>query len=136
MGLLHMRPPFVLCFAVCIWSIPLPSSGQSSDLAPASQSVAPAILTLDSGRKSSPAGKNWSDWYELGTGKAPEGYTLDKAEFWLTGDRRCGESAECREVVKSDQEVLWQFRLQGKKPDGLSKVAFSEGHLRVIYRAQ
>lgn len=45
---------------------------------PPSQSVALAIVIADSGVKSSGAGNNWSDWYQLGTGKAPQGTPLRK----------------------------------------------------------
>lgn len=109
-------------------------NSQEQKLVPPSESVAPAIVTADSGMKSSGVGKNWSDWYPLGTGKAPAGYTVWKAEFWLTGDRTCGDSAECREVERSDQRVLWEFRLRGNDTDQLAKVATSEAHIRVTYR--
>jgi len=109
-------------------------NSQEQRLVPPSQSVAPAIVTADSGLKSSGIGKNWSDWYTLGTGKAPQGYTVWKTEFWLTGDRSCGDSAECREVERSDQRVLWEFRLQGNERDDSAKVAISEAHIRVTYR--
>lgn len=109
-------------------------NSQEQKLGPPSQSVAPAIVSANSGVKSSGIGKNWSDWYPLGTGKAPQGYTVWKAEFWLTGDRRCGDLAECREVERSDQRVLWEFRLQGNDTDDLAKVATSQAHIRVTYR--
>ena len=73
---------------------------------------------------------------KLGTGKASRGYTVVKTEFWLSGDRECGELAECREIERSDQQVLWEFRFQGNDTDGVAKVATSEGHLRVTYRAR
>lgn len=107
---------------------------QEPRLVPPSQSVAPAIVTADSGVKFSGAGRDWSDWYQLGTGKAPQGYTVIKTEFWLTGDRRCGELAECREVQRNDQQVLWEFRLRGNYTDGAAKVATSEAHIRVTYQ--
>ena len=112
------------------------SAAQEPNLVPPSQSVAPAIITAESGIKASGAGKNWSPWYQLAAGKAPSGYTVSKAEFWLTGDRSCGEFAECREVQRSDQQVLWEFRLQGNESSGVPKVVFSEGHIRVTYRPQ
>jgi hypothetical protein len=129
-------PLLPLFFVLCVSALQERLTAQEPSLAPPSQSVAPAIITADSGRKTSGAGKNWSDWYQLGTGKAPKGYTVSKSEFWLTGDRKCGEFAECREVQRSDEQVLWEFRLQGNETDGLPKVAFSEGHIRVIYRSR
>jgi hypothetical protein len=110
------------------------SLAQERVFLPPSQDVAPAIITADSGIKTSAAGRRWSDWYRLGVGKAPNGYTLQKAEFWLTGDRTCGVLAECRELTKSDQEVLWEFRLQGQNGPAARKTIVSEGHIRVKYR--
>lgn len=130
-GRLPLVPLFLL---LCVSELYVRSIAQEARLVPPSQSVAPAIVTADSGVKSSGGGKNWSDWYQLGVGKAPGGYTVSKAEFWLTGDRSCGEFAECREIQKSDQQVLWEFRLRGGETDGVPKVAFSEGHIRVTYR--
>lgn len=100
---------------------------------PPSQSIAPAIVTADSRIRSSGIGAAWSPWYRLGVGKAPKGYTVEKAEFWLTGARTCGVLAECRELAKSDDQVLWEFRLRGNDGPGANKVE-SEGHIRVTYR--
>jgi hypothetical protein len=124
--------PFFLL--VSIFALRVQSPSQEPKLVPPSQSVAPAIVTADSGVKSSGVGKNWSGWYQLGTGKAPQGYTVMKTEFWLTGDRKCGEFAECQEVEKSDQQVLWEFRFQGNETGGMAKVVTSEAHIRVTYR--
>ncbi len=119
---------------------PLPSSvwpsTRSNKLMPASQSVAPAIVTAESVEKTSGRGDAWSPWYRLGVGKAPGGYTVEKAEFWLSGDRACGAWAECRELVQSDSEVSWEFRLQGHSETGAPSRSFSTGHIRVIYRPQ
>jgi hypothetical protein len=117
-----------------VFALGVQLSSQEPKLGQSSQFVAPAIVTADSGVKSSGTGKNWSDWYQLGAGKAPNGYTVTKAEFWLTGDRKCGKFAECREVQRSDQRVLWEFRLQGNDRDGAAKVVTSEAHIRVTYR--
>ncbi len=118
---------------------PLPPGGGppngSSELIPASQSVAPAIITANSGQKVSGVGHRWSPWYRLVVGKAPGGYTIQRVEFWLTGDRACGLWAECRELIRSDNEVSWEFRLQGHDEVGAPRKTFSAGHIRVIYRA-
>jgi hypothetical protein len=93
-----MRPVFFRS----VWLIVLSAAfavGQNAELIPQSQSVAPAIVTADSGIKSSGTGAGWSKWYRLGVGKAPKGYTVQKAEFWLTGARSCGVLAECRELL-------------------------------------
>ena len=108
--------------------------GQQTELMPPSQSVAPAIVTADSGVRSSGVGTAWSEWYRLGIGKAPAGYTVHKTEFWLTGARKCGVLAECREVVKSDDQVLWEFRLRGKSESDAASQVISEAHIRVVYR--
>lgn len=102
-------------------------------LLPPSPSVAPAIMTADSGPKVSGAGKNWSDWYQLGVGEAPRGYTIEQAEFWLSGDRSCGASAECRQMRKNDHRVLWEFRLQGHDEPGAPSRTYSVAHIRVLY---
>jgi len=117
---------------VCVIISGACASAQEPDLLPPSQSVAPAIVTADSGIKSSGTGKSWSKWYRLGVGKAPSGYTLQKADFWLTGDGSCGDFAECREVLRNDQQVAWEFRLQGHDEPDAPKAGFSEGHIRVI----
>jgi hypothetical protein len=97
--------------------------------------TAPAkVVTVSSGPKLSGARKDFSDWYRLSVGPAPDAYTIDKAEFWLSGDRSCGAWAECSEVSKNDKEVVWQFRLQGHDEWGAPPQAYSEGHLRVMYK--
>jgi hypothetical protein len=120
---------------------PLPAGSignltRGTELMPASQSLAPAIVTADSGQKVSGTGPHWSPWYRLGAGKAPRGYTVQKVEFWLTGDRACGAWAECRELARTDDRVLWEFRLQGHDEAGAPRRTFSTGHIRVTYRAQ
>lgn len=103
-------------------------------LMPASQAVAPAIMTADSGPKQSGAGSNWSPWYRLGLNKAPAGYAVSGVEFWLSGDGSCGRSAECRQLSSSDEQVLWEFRLRGHNEIGAPSQTFSIGHIRVILR--
>ena len=116
--------------------IELTASDKTSRLMPPSQAVAPAIVTADSGPKMSGEGKNWSGWYRLGVGKAPGGYTVQRVEFWLSGDRTCGFSAECRELTRNDQQVLWEFRLQGHDEIGAPAKTASVAHIRAIYRVQ
>lgn len=105
-------------------------------LMPPSQSVAPAFVTADSGPKPSVVEKRWSKWYRLGVGKAPSGYTVQKVDFWLTGDGKCGSSAECREITRTDDQVLWEFRLEGHEETGKTRQACSVAHIRVTYRSQ
>jgi hypothetical protein len=104
------------------------ASGQTSR---SWQDIAPAFQLADSGIKTAGAGENWSEWYRLGVGRAPNGYTVSKVEFWLTGDRACGQGAECRELVRSDRQVVWEFRLRG---DDTHSGGHAEGHIRVTYR--
>jgi len=93
----------------------------------------PHTVESSSGKKLSGKGKDWSPWYDLRIGPSPESYTVEKVEFWLTGDRSCGAWAECKEVTKNDNEVVWSFRLQGHDEWGAPPQAYSEGHLRVTY---
>jgi len=111
-------------------------AAQETKLQPPSQAIAPAIASADSGLKPSGVGRRWSKWYRLGVGKAPRGYTVQKTEFWLSGDHDCGALAECREAAKSDQRVVWEFRLQGHDETGTPRRAYSEAHIRVTYRPQ
>jgi len=110
------------------------AAAQQLEPIPPSQSVAPAFVTADSGVKSSGVGTSWSKWYRLEVGRAPGGYTIQKSEFWLTGARRCGFLAECRELARTDERVIWEFRLQGEDRSGLPITVISEGHIRITYR--
>ena len=101
-------------------------------LKPTLQSLAQAILTADSAPARGGRGKHWSDWYHLDAGKAPTGYTVQTVEFWLTGNHACGAGAECRELVRNDSHVLWEFRLRGRGELAPTSVA----HIRVFYRLQ
>lgn len=114
----------------------LANSDAGIPILPASQSVAPAIMTVDSAPKQSGSGKTWSRWYRLGLGKAPVDYSLQKVEFWLTGDGACGLTAQCHEIRRSDQQILWKFRLQGHAETGAPQRTVSTAHLRVVYRAR
>jgi len=106
------------------------ASAQTTDSIASLQDVAPAFALADSGPKPSGLAEQWSKWYRLGVGGAPKGYTVFNVDFWLTGDRTCGDKAECRQLIKSIKHVVWEFRLRG---DGTQPV-FSEGHIRVSYR--
>lgn len=127
-------PVALSCLLLLVSWLGVRSKAQEPTVLPPSQSVAPAVVTADSGVKSSGAGNNWSKWYRLGVGEAPRAYTVQKVEFWLTGDRACGVSAECREISGNDHEVEWEFRLKGNEERGMPAVVLSEGHIRVFYR--
>ena len=92
------------------------------------------IVEASSGPKLSGSGKDWSDWYQVRIGASPAGYSVEKTEFWLSGDRTCGAWAECKELTKDETQVVWQFRLQGHDEWGAPRQANSEGHLRVLYK--
>jgi len=110
------------------------AAAQQLEPLPPSQSVIPAFVTADSGVKSSGVGTRWSEWYRLEVGRTPSGYTIQNSEFWLTGARRCGFLAECRELARTDDQVIWEFRLQGEDRTGLPMTVVAEGHIRVTYR--
>ena len=90
----------------------------------------------DSGAKLSGNGRDWSRWYRLGIGKAPRGYTFQRAEFWLSGYRSSETGAQCREVIENDKQVVWEFRLQGHADDGAPPQTYSIAYIRVLYRPE
>jgi hypothetical protein len=92
------------------------------------------MVEVSSGPKPSGIGKDWSEWYQVRIGAAPAGYTIEKVDFWLSGDRACNAWAECKELSKDDAQTLWQFRLQGHDEWGAPRQANSEGHLRATYK--
>jgi hypothetical protein len=51
--------------------------------------VPPKVVEVSSGPKASGIGKEWSEWYQVRIGAAPAGYTIEKVDFWLSGDRAC-----------------------------------------------
>ena len=108
--------------------------GPSQSSLTGSAAPPPRIVEASSGSKLSGKAQQWSPWYEVRVGAAPEGYTVEKAEFWLSGDRSCGAWAVCKETTKNDNEVIWQFRLQGHDEWGAPPQTYSEGHLRVTYK--
>jgi hypothetical protein len=110
------------------------SGTNASPLMPISQAVAPAIMTADSGPRGSGSGSSWSPWYRIGVTRAPAGYAVSRAEFWLSGDGACGRSAECRQLGSNDEQVLWEFRLHGHNEIGAPSRTFSVAHIRVIFR--
>jgi hypothetical protein len=101
---------------------------------PPSQAVAPAIMTADSRPKPSGTGRSWSPWYRLAITKRPAGYAVGRVEFWLSGDGACGHSAECRQVGRNHEQVVWEFRLHGHSEIGAPSRTFSVAHIRVIFR--
>jgi hypothetical protein len=117
-------------------SIQTSSASDATQPLPPGESIAPAIMSADSAPKLSGQELQWSRWYRLGVGKAPAGYTVSRVEFWLTGYNACVSSAECREVIRNDHEVLWQFRLRGHGGTRSRAQRSSVAHIRVFYRSQ
>jgi hypothetical protein len=86
-----------------------------------------------SGGRASGTGADFSSPYSLCLGSAPDHYTLNKAavKFWLTGDRSCGSYSHCEQAQADDNNVCYNFALQGHSEDGSSRT--SEGHLEAQY---
>jgi hypothetical protein len=101
----------------------------------------PASVTreISSGPRVSGEADRWSSLYTLCLGPAPAGYALEigTAEFSLSGDRRCGEWAECHWLQRDNQNVCFGFTLQGHNeiPERFNRggARESEGHLRANY---
>jgi hypothetical protein len=101
----------------------------------------PASLTREaaSGPRLSGETDSWSAPYSHCLGPVPAGYTLDvsSAEYSLSGDRRCGQWAQCRWLRRDDQNVCFEFLLQGHNelPARFDRggARESEGHLRASY---
>ena len=89
------------------------------------------VVEESSGPQLSGMGDAWSSWYSVDLGPAPSGYTLNKAEFWLTGDRKCNLGAECKVASENDSGVTGIFRLKGRARS--TSALRSEGHLKVTY---
>ena len=88
-----------------------------------------------SGLKASGVGSEFSDWYELCSGPAPQDYSYRDSKYWLTGDRECGKWAECRYGRADDSNVCFEFRLQGHNEGPGQGQGLSEGHLLVTYKS-
>ena len=109
------------------------SERNTLSIMPASQGVAPAIMSVDSLSELSGRGSSWSPWYHVGVTKVPAGYAVGHVAFWLSGDGACGRSAECRQVPSDDQQVLWEFRLRGHDEVGAPSQTRSVAHIRVYF---
>jgi hypothetical protein len=143
------RPPASLGAAASVGAVPgHPQLGAAMNIRAPMTIVRPPLSELESARppakivevssgpKPSGSGKDWSEWYQLRIGDAPAGYTIEKLDCWLSGDRACNAWAECKEVSKNDAQVVWQFRLQGHDEWGAPRQANSEGHLRATYKSK
>lgn len=88
---------------------------------------------FSSGPKASGLGANLSEWYELCSDPASPGYRVGSVQFTLTGDRSCGAWSECKESRHTQDQVCYQFRLQGHNEWFPPRPAFSEGVLKVSF---
>jgi hypothetical protein len=122
--------------ALAISTETLQDSGTHLEGLPPSQSVAPAIVSADSKPSRSGGGNHSSPWYRLGIGKAPAGYVLQRVEFWIPCDSKCGSSAECKEIIQGDSRVLWKFRIRSQSAARSGSGGYSVAHLPVFYRVQ
>jgi hypothetical protein len=130
-GALQKRPPANVSGRV---ESPIAVARPSASMTASAAEPPTKVAETSSGPKLSGSGKDWSEWYQVKIGAAPAGYSVEKTEFWLSGDRTCGAWAECKELTKDETQVVWQFRLQGHDEWGAPRQANSEGHLRVFYK--
>jgi hypothetical protein len=82
-------------------------------------------------------------WCFLRAPPPKPGYRVRSASFSLQGDRSCvgndsdrepdDPSAWCRLVTRTDQEVVWQFKMQGHTEGPVEDPGSSLGRLVVIY---
>lgn len=102
----------------------------------AAPSPAPTLVARQRVFSSQPrlsgAGANFSDWYTL-CSELPATARITNVAFSLSGDRRCGAWANCRESTRSQSQVCYQFQMQGHNEWPAPGQASSEGILTVDY---
>ncbi len=93
-----------------------------------------------SGNRDSGNFANWSNWYELCSDPLPDGAKITRYAFHLEGDRQCGAWAECRPKKITDDQICWEFRMQGHNEGGIFHIGNpnegikqSEGVLQLWY---
>jgi len=82
-------------------------------------------------------------WCFLSAGRPKPGYRIRSASFSLQGDRMClgndfdpepdDPAAWCRRVARTDNEVIWQFKMLGHSETGTEIAGLSFGKLVVVY---
>lgn len=97
-------------------------------------------VTKRSGQKPSGPWDQWSQWYEIASDPIPSGSKIKQYKFHLEGDRQCGAWADCRPKSITDDQVTWEFRMQGHNEGGFfhignpdSGIRNSEGVLEIWY---
>jgi hypothetical protein len=84
---------------------PKPVANPSNSTTASTAEPPTKIAEASSGPKLSGSRKDWSEWYQVKIGVAPAGYSVEKTEFWLSGDRTCGVWAECKELTRDETQV-------------------------------
>jgi hypothetical protein len=88
---------------------------------------------FSSGPRLSGSGNGFSDWYSLCSEGIPTNARITNVSFALSGDRRCGAWANCRESERSASRICYQFQMQGHNESLPPGQASSEGILTVEY---
>jgi hypothetical protein len=87
-------------------------------------------------------GKGWSGWYKVPSGPAPKGYTFASDAFGTAGSapgggsRSCGSWVDCQRLQANDDNVVWQFKIQGYEHDWTHTDSSVQavGFLTVVYQ--
>lgn len=92
--------------------------------------------TFKTSNLASGLGKDWGPWYDVCSGPAPPGYTVTKENFEIEGGNRgCHSWGECNLKQSDNENVCYEFRLQGKEakfPDA-AEIVKAQGNLQVSW---
>jgi hypothetical protein len=100
---------------------------------PAQSTETRAQRVFSSGPRLSGSGSAFSDWHTLCSDGLPGNARIISVTFALSGDRRCGAWANCRESERTANRVCYQFQMQGHNEWPAPGQASSEGILTVEY---
>jgi len=73
---------------------------------------------------------NWSGWVRVCSADLTPDERIGVTTFQLLGDRRCASWGECREVVHTDRQACWEFRVQGHNEWRFPSGAATQGELK------
>jgi hypothetical protein len=105
----------------------------------------PYFRDFTTGSVPSGSGAGWSDWYSLTSDTPQPGYVIDlnpdATYFTVSGDRNCKSNPtvqefgwlNCQWLQHDQQQVKFQFRLQGHNEWTGSGQALSTGRLHITY---